>query len=150
MHTTVTWKTTVSRPKNWAEDPTNSQKKIWKKLVADGLKDPKTSLERNRVAHNAFSCYDTIARGTATNSQKILISVFVQNGASICSRNRSLSGRRWFLLVKQWCASPATELIEFFEEMERDFLKKTQKNWVRTNDHLFLVCNTIGWTEIAC
>ena len=39
-------------------------KKIGKKLVTDVLKDPKTSLERIRVAHNAFSCYDTICRGT--------------------------------------------------------------------------------------
>ena len=38
--------------------------KIRKKLVADVLKDPKTSLERIRVAHNAFSCYETISRGT--------------------------------------------------------------------------------------
>ena len=29
--------------------------------------------------------------------------------------------------MKQGCASPTTELLEFFEEMERDFLKKTQK-----------------------
>ena len=34
------------------------------------------------------------------------------------------SGRVLFLLMKQRCASPATELLEFFEEMERNFLKK--------------------------
>ena len=54
-------------------------------------------------------------------------SVFVQNGVSICSRSRSLSGTMWFLLMKQGRASPVTESLEFFEEMERDFLKKTQK-----------------------
>ena len=37
--------------------PPNCQKKSEKKLVADVLKDPKTSLERIRVAHNAFSCF---------------------------------------------------------------------------------------------
>ena len=31
---------------------------------SDVLKDPKTSLERIRVAHKAFSCYETISRGT--------------------------------------------------------------------------------------
>ena len=34
------------------------------------------------------------------------------------------SGRMLFLLMKQKCASPATELLEFFAEKERDFLKK--------------------------
>ena len=32
------------------------------------------------------------------------------------------------LLKKQGCASPATELVEFCEEMERDFFKKYSKN----------------------
>ena len=50
--------------KNRAEDPPNCQKKSEKKLVADVLKDPKTSLEQIRVAHNTFSCYDTISRST--------------------------------------------------------------------------------------
>ena len=62
MHTTVTWKN-VSRPKNREEDPSNCQKKSEKKF-ADVLKDPKTSLEQIRVAHNAFSCSETISRGT--------------------------------------------------------------------------------------
>ena len=44
--------------------PPKLSKKSQKKLVADVLKDTKTSLERIRVAHNAFSCYDTISRGT--------------------------------------------------------------------------------------
>ena len=34
-----------------------------KTFVTDVLKNPKTSLERLRVTHNAFSCYDTISRG---------------------------------------------------------------------------------------
>ena len=45
--------------------PKSNRQKSGKKLVADVLKDPKTSLERIRVAHNAFSCYDAISRGTA-------------------------------------------------------------------------------------
>ena len=32
----------------------------------------------------------------------------------------------WFLLMKQGCASPATEL--FFEKLERDFSKKSTEN----------------------
>ena len=44
--------------------PPKSSKKSEKKLVADVLKDPKTSLARIRVAHNNFFCYDTISRGT--------------------------------------------------------------------------------------
>ena len=35
-----------------------------KKLVIYFLKDPKSSLERIRVTNNAFSCNDTISRGT--------------------------------------------------------------------------------------
>ena len=31
---------------------------------SDFLKDHKTSLERIRVTHSGFSCYDTISRGT--------------------------------------------------------------------------------------
>ena len=122
--------------------PPKLSKKSEKKLVADVLKDPKTSLARISVVHNAFSCYDTISRGTVRRilkkygvfsrnaAKKVSLknkSVFVQNGVSICSRGRSLSGGMWFLLMKQGCASPATELLEFFEEMERDFLKRTQK-----------------------
>ena len=57
-------------------------------------------------------------------------SVFIQNCVSICSRSLSLSCRMLFLLMKQACdgivrsLSPATELLAFFEEMEREFLKK--------------------------
>ena len=142
MHTNVTWKTRVSRPKNRAEDPQNCQK-IRKKLVTDVLKGPKTSLERIRVVHKAFSCYDSISRGTvrrilkkygvcSRNAAKKSVwrkkaSVFVQNGVSICSRSRSRSGRVLFLLMKQECASQATELLEFFEEMERNLWKKNKK-----------------------
>ena len=142
MRTNFIWKITVSRPKNRAEDTTNCQKNQ-KKLVTDVLKDPKTSLERIRVPHNAFSCNDTISRGTlrrilkkygvfSRNADKNSVwrrkaSVFVQNGVSICSRSCFLFGRMLFLLMKQECASPATEMLEFFEEMERDFLKKYKK-----------------------
>ena len=57
-------KNKVSRLKNRAEDHTNCPKKSEKKSVTDVLKDPKTSLDRIRVAHNAFSCNDTTSRGT--------------------------------------------------------------------------------------
>ena len=55
-------------------------------------------------------------------------SVFAQNGVSVCSRSFSLSDRKLFLLMKNGCASLATESLEFFEEMERDFMKKIQPN----------------------
>ena len=44
--------------------PHKLSKKWETKLVADVLKDPKTSHERIRVAHNVFSCYEKISRGT--------------------------------------------------------------------------------------
>ena len=50
------------------------------KLVTDALKDPKTSLERIRVAHSAFSCYDTISRGTVRQVLK-KYGVFSRNAA---------------------------------------------------------------------
>ena len=68
------------RGPNRAEDPPNCQKKSEKKLVADVLKDPKTSLERIRVAHNAFSCYETISRGTVRRNLK-KYGVFSRNAA---------------------------------------------------------------------
>ena len=54
--------------------------------------------------------------------------------------------------MKQWCASPATELLEFFEEMERDFLKKKKHKKFEFGQTITYVlgCNTISWTEIAC
>ena len=106
------------------------------------------------MAHNAFSCYDTISEVQSDEFSKNMgffqASVFVQNGVSICSRSRSLSGRMWFLLMKQGCASPATESVEFFEEMERDFLKKHTKFEFGQTITYVLGCNTIRWTEIAC
>ena len=48
----------------------NCQKKSEKKLINDVLKDPKTSLERTQVAHNAFFCNDTISRGTVRRISK--------------------------------------------------------------------------------
>ena len=64
MHINVTCKITVSRPKNRTEEPQNCPKKSKEKLANDVLKGPKTSLERIRVAHNAFFCYDTISSDT--------------------------------------------------------------------------------------
>ena len=71
----------------------------------------------------------------------------------------------WFLLTKQGCASPATDLLEFFEEMEKDFLKKNPKNlssdkrslmfWgaIRSDGRKLLVkcpnkLNAVGYSEI--
>ena len=53
-------------------------------------------------------------------------------------------------VMKQGCASPATELLEFFEEIERDFLKKHKKFEFGQTITYFLWCNTIILTEIAC
>ena len=39
-----------------------------------------------------------------------------------------------FLLMNKGCASPATELLEFFEEMEQDFLKKLEKKAKKSSD----------------
>ena len=71
----------------------------------------------------------------------------------------------WFLLMKQGCASPATESLEFFEEMERDFSKKSTKNlssdkrslmfWgaIRSDGRKLLIkcpnkLNAVGYLEI--
>ena len=53
--------------------PPKFSKKSEKKLINDVLKDHKTSLERIRVAHNAFSCYDTISRDTVRRIFKNLM-----------------------------------------------------------------------------
>ena len=53
--------------------------------------------------------------------------------------------------MKQGCASPATESLEFFEEMERDYLKKKHKKFEFGQTITYVLgCNTIRWTEIAC
>ena len=51
------------------------------------------------------------------------------------------------LLMIQGCASRATELLEFFEEMER---KKHKKFEFRQTITYIFGCNTIRWTKIAC
>ena len=68
-------------PKNLSEDAQNCQKKSEKKLVIAVLKDPKTSQERIRVAHNAFSCYDTISRGNVRQFLKKYGIFLKQNAA---------------------------------------------------------------------
>ena len=52
--------------------------------------------------------------------------------------------------MKQGCASPVTELLECFEEMEQDFLKKAQKFEFGLTISYILRCKTIRWTEVAC
>ena len=112
------------------------------------------------MAHHVFSCYDTIFRGTVrrilkntaffqekVSLKKKAIFSFVQNGVSICSRSSFLSGRMLFLVMKQGYASPATELLEFFEEMERE--KKHKKLDFGQKIIYVLGCNTLRWTEIA-
>ena len=54
-----------------------------------------------------------------------------------------------FLLMKQSCESTATELLEFFEEMEQDFLKKHKNFEFGQRITYVLGCNTIRWTKIA-
>ena len=49
-------------------------------MVNDVLKEPKTSLERIRVAHNAFFCNDRISRGTVRRILK-KYGVFSRNAA---------------------------------------------------------------------
>ena len=49
--------------KSSGRPPKLSKKNQKKKIITDVLKDPKTSLERIWVAHNAFSCNKTISRG---------------------------------------------------------------------------------------
>ena len=77
--------------------PPKLSKKSEKKLVADVLKDPKTSQERIRVAHNEVQL-DEVSKNMAFFQEMLQkksvwrrkASVFVQNGVSICSRSRSL------------------------------------------------------------
>ena len=90
--------------KKWSVRPPKLSKKWEKKLVFDVLKDPKkTSLEHIRVAHNTFSWYDSISRGTVRWILKKILNffkkcckksfwsrkagVFVQNCLSICSKS---------------------------------------------------------------
>ena len=56
-----------------------------------------------------------------------------------------------FLLMKKGCESPPTELVEFFEEMEQDFLKKEHEKFeFGKTIYYALGCNTIRWTKIVC
>ena len=44
-----------------------------------------------------------------------------------------------------------TELVEFFEEMEQDFLKKEHEKFeFGKTIYYALGCNTIRWTKIVC
>ena len=48
-----------------------------------------------------------------------------------------------FLLMKQGYASPATELLEFFEERQRDLKKKTRKTGKFFVGKLYKIWNEI-------
>ena len=90
--------------------PPKLSKKSEKKLVADVLKDPKTSLERIRVAHNAFSCYDTISRGTVRRIHK-KYGVFSRNAAKKVSlKNKSKCF--FFKMVYQYAQEAVLVLAE--------------------------------------
>ena len=54
--------------------------------------------------------------------------VFLRNAAkkSVWKRKASFFVNMLFLLRKQECASPATLLLELFEELNQDFFKKKQ------------------------
>ena len=169
MHTNVTWKIIFSGPKNWAEDQQKCQKKIRKK-------DSYRWFHWSKPHWSALEWFITLSLATLlrynfqryskTNSQKKLRFFkkcckkcqfeekkqlfFVQSGASICSRSFSLFNRMLFLIMKRGCASPVTELLEFFEKMEQNLLKKkTQKFEFGQTITDVLGCNTIRWTEIA-
>ena len=107
--------------------PPNCQKNQKKKLVADVLKDPRTSLERIRVAHNAFSCYDTISRGTVRRILKKIWRFFkkcckiqFEEEKQVFSfkmvyqyaQEAVLSGRMWFLLMKQGCHMKLLKFVD--------------------------------------
>ena len=93
-------------------------KRSEKKLVTDVLNTLKTSLERIRVAHNTFSCFDTNSRGTLRRIVKKMS--FFQE----MLQKNSVWRRKASVFVKLGFASPAMELLELLEEMERDFSKK--------------------------
>ena len=76
--------------------------------------------------------------------------VFVQNGVSIWSiTSFFLAGRMLFLLVNKRCAYPGTELFEFFEEMQQDFLNTKKIEWDKQSI-MFWGYNTVRWTETTC
>ena len=92
------------RPPKWSKESE-------KKLVADVLKDPKTSLERIRVAHNAFSCYDTISRGTVRRIRKNS-GVFLRNAAKKVSlKNKSNCFR------SKWCINMLKKPFSFWQNV---------------------------------
>ena len=126
MHTNATWKITVSSPENRTEDPQNCQK--------IRIKVSYRHFERFQnltVAHNAFSCYDTISRGTVRRILK-QYGVFSKNAAKkvkfeeekqvfpfqmvyqYAQKAILFLAECGFLLIKRGYASPLTELIEFF------------------------------------
>ena len=164
MHTNVTWKTTVSRPKNRAEDSTNCQKNQ-KKIVIDVLKDPKTSLACIRVAHNAFFCIDRISRGTV---RRILekYGVFSRN----CAKQVSLKKKSKCFRSK-WCINMLRKPFNFwqnlvftdeimvrifsdgivsFSKKRNEISFKKYKKFKFGQTIAVLVCNTIRWKKIAC
>ena len=89
--------------------PPKLSKKSEKKLVADVLEDPKTSLEQIRVAHNAFSCYDTISRGTVRRILK-KYGVFSRNAAKKVSLKKKSRCFR-----SKWCINMLKKPFSFLQ-----------------------------------
>ena len=109
MHINVALKIEVSGPKNWPEEPQNCPKKSEKKLVTDVLKNPKTSLERIRVAVNAFFCYDTISRGTIRQILK-------QYGVLSTNSSKKFSlKKKSKCLCSKWCINMQTKSFYFWQ-----------------------------------
>ena len=147
--------------------PPKLSKKSEKKLVADVLKDSKTSLERIRVAHNAFSCYDTISRGTVRRILK-KYGVFLRNAAKKDSLKKKSKCFR-----SKWCINMLKKPFSFWQNVvfidetrvrissdgivrvfrrngTRFLEKKTKKIEFGQMITYVLGCNTIRWTEFAC
>ena len=124
-------------PKIERKTPQIVKKKSEKKLVADVLKNPKTSLERFRVAHSAFSCYDTISRGTVRRNLK-KYGVFSRKASKKVSLKKKSKCFR-----SKWCINMLKKPFSFwqnvgftdetrvknksFSKKWNEILKKTQK-----------------------
>ena len=110
MHTNVTWKTTVSRPRNRAEDLQNCQK-IQKKLVADVWKIPKPHW-------NAFEWLLTLSLATRQfpevqlNELSKKYGVFSRNAAKKFSLKKKSKCFR-----SKWCINMLKKPFSFWQNV---------------------------------
>ena len=75
------------------------------------MKDPKTSLERIRVAHNAFFCYETVSRGTVRRILK-KYGVFSRNAAKKVSLEKKSKCFR-----SKWCINMLKKPFFFLQNV---------------------------------